>query len=631
MSTTPTKVNDVLVERNVRIATSEPGLSLSAVVHRPVTTEPVHALVTLVPYRNDAGAGLFAEYAHTWLAARGYACVLVDFRGTGSSDGAHRLPFSGDEADDAVAAIDWAADQPWCTGKIGMWGLSYGAITTMRTASLHPEKLGAIIPMLGMLDPEQDFVHPAGAQGNAASIAVWGSQALLNQLLPPLDDHESTDQQARWRSRWERNPWILDLFSTPPGDQAWRTRTIDPSRITTPALCVSGWRDLFCDPQIRAFEQMSGPKRLIAGPWMHNQPWAAPFEAIDFLPLVKRWWDRWLGGMDNGVMDEPPVVAFVQAANPAWRALTAWPPPAELKRFATASTRTNPSSEALSLSDHAALGDQTVGTLSGLWWSAAQGFGLPLDQDADDRLSTSYTTDVLSAGLAVVGRPRVRLSWDSGSVPERLVVKLTDVSPEGSSHLITQGVTTSLIDGDASEIDLCATAYQIPAGHRLRIVVSDADFPRLWPARDPLQSRPVDVALDLPVIDLESASETPMNVSPLSGSADDAPVNSPQWCISRDCITSAVEIKQGEEVESLTPNGRHHMVVGHRVTSATSPRGHDAITHVECWATAQLDSGRTLTVEVETELSHDSLSARGRVTDEKGVIFERYWEVLAGG
>lgn len=631
MSATITELHEVLVERNVRIPTSDPTVSLSAVVHRPATADPVHALVTLVPYRNDAGAGLFAEFAHTWLAARGYACVLIDFRGTGSSDGAHRLPFSGDEAHDAVASIDWTAEQAWCTGQIGMWGLSYGAITTMRTASLYPEKLGAIIPMLGMLDPERDFVHPMGARGNAASVAVWGSQALLNQLLPPLDDHKSTDQQARWRARLELDPWILDLFSTSPGDEAWRTRTIDANRITAPALCVSGWRDLFCDPQIRAFEQISGPKRLIAGPWMHNQPWAAPYEAIDFLPLVKRWCDHWLGGVDNGVMSEPPVVAFVQGADHPWRSLPAWPPPPELKTLSAGLDGHESPWRALQVAGPAAPGDQTVGTLSGLWWSAAQGFGLPLDQDTDDRRAISYTTDALSADLAIVGRPRIELNWQSDSAPERLVVKLTDVSPAGSSHLITQGGTTSLVDGHANEIELCATAYRVPAGHRLRIVISDADFPRLWPARDPLRSQPVGLAVDLPVIDLESAPKTPLNRSPLVTSADDAPANSPQWSISRDCITSSIELVHGEEVRSLTPNARHHLVVGHRVTSATSPGGDDASTHVECWATAQLDSGQSLTVEVDTTLSRDSLSALGRVSDDNGVIFERSWEALPDG
>jgi predicted acyl esterase len=97
-------------------------------------------------------------------------------------------------------------------------------------------------------------------------------------------------QRQRWKERLEQDPWVLDLLDRGPGDPEWRRRVIDARTITVPMLCVAGWRDLFCDPTIRAFEQARGPKKLLVGPWMHTMPHVAPAAAVDFPELALRWW-----------------------------------------------------------------------------------------------------------------------------------------------------------------------------------------------------------------------------------------------------------------------------------------------------------------------------------------------------
>ena len=222
----------VEVTHDVRIQTDDPDVTLSGDLYRPVATVSVPALVMVLPYRKDAGGGGVDSATFRWFAERGYACLLVDFLGTGSSDGTHRPPFHENDADDGVAAVEWAAAQPWCDGNVGMWGHSYGAFMSLSTAARRPPHLKAIVPVMSPLDPERDLVYPAGAP-RIEAVASWGVHTLLNQVLPPLRDYASEAEQRRWRQRLTgARPWILDMFQTGPGDPACERElsTRPPSR-----------------------------------------------------------------------------------------------------------------------------------------------------------------------------------------------------------------------------------------------------------------------------------------------------------------------------------------------------------------------------------------------------------------
>src|SRR5262245_35539643 len=119
--------HSVTVERDIRIPTRDRDIALSADIYRPSGAGPVPALVTVMPYRKDYVAGATYEGPARWFAGHGYASVVVDLRGTGASDGVRRPEFDPGDGDDGVAAIEWAAAQPWCDGAVGGWGMSYAA------------------------------------------------------------------------------------------------------------------------------------------------------------------------------------------------------------------------------------------------------------------------------------------------------------------------------------------------------------------------------------------------------------------------------------------------------------------------------------------------------------------------
>lgn len=633
---------DVEVIRDVRIPSGNEGVTLSADLYLPIDAGVVPALVTVLPYRKDGPAGIGGAATMRWFAARGYACLLADFRGTGASDGEQRPPFDPGEADDGVATVEWAAEQAWCNGNVGMWGGSYGAIMAMRTAIRRPRHLRAIIPIMGALDLGSDFVHPAGSRGCITALASWSMGTLLNQLLPPLENYGSADQQRRWHNRLHNTePWMLDLFRHGPGDPVWSSRTVDASAITVPTLCVAGWRDLFCDATIRAYESINAPKKLLAGPWMHTPPDVSPFDPVDYCMLAYRWWEHWLNGIDNGIMVEPDVLLFEQGNRRQWRELPSWPTSGpELTFRSTPDLTLQLDGDAAGLAFGAGQAeivaeyepDPTVGPLSGLWGFPTTGFGLPVDQHDDDVRSLTSTSEPLPDDLVVSGRPIVTVDIALGSTVERLVVRLTDVDPQGRSTLITLGVLSSTVLAGAQEVALAATCYRVLAGHRLRIAVSDADFPRLWPteSREPPSQvlRLTGMALSVPTLaDTDGRPVVLPAPDPNDLDPDGLAVREqPRWEISRDRINDGVEVTVGSDVAVWTPNREHLLEIDNAITvkvrrdSPATARVRGAAT-----GTAHMGSGEVIVARVELYMTRTSMMVSAQVDIDGTTTFSNRW------
>ena len=622
----PTRTHhDVETYRDVRIPTADPGITLSADVVRPVGVDAVPALLTLLPYRKDAGAGLANQPAMHWFARHGYASVLVDFRGTGSSDGPHRAPFDPAEADDGVAAVEWATRQSWCDGNVGIWGHSYGAVMALRTASRRPQGLRAIIPVMGMTDPGPDFVHPAGRRGCLASLAQWATDTLLNQLLPPLHDFASAEQQRRWRERWHTDPWLLDLFRHGPTDPVWPARAIDVDRIDVPTFCVAGWRDLFCDASIRAFERIRAPKKLLAGPWMHTMPQDSPFLPIDFPALALRWWRHWLDGVDTGLLDEPAVTVYRQGSHGGWEQFGTWPPAGEERRFVTAGTTLTESDEPVPTGAVVAerTPDPTVGPLSGLSGLPTTGFGLPLDQHDDDARCLVVTSAPLARDLCVAGRASVTVSAECAG-RRSLVVRLADVDPHDRSVLISTGVTTG------QRAELAATRYTVPAGHRVRVVIDGGDFPRLWPVADdsPVLLRGVEVRI--PVVPAGQATTTLL--PPAGEPVDRSGTQEPMWRITRDLVHDGVTVTIGELLSARTPAEDHQLHL-RRELAATVRRDPVVDTVVDGTTTARIElaTGTTVDVRLALHLTEREIAVDGRIDVDGAPTFTHRWASATPG
>ena len=618
MSASNQDTYEVAFHRDVRIPTSDPAVTLGADLYLPDGTGPTPLLVMVLPYRKDLGG---ADLLLRYFARRGYAGLIVDVRGTGSSDGVARPPFSDDEAQDAVDAIVWGAEQPWCDGKVGMFGHSYGAMLTMRAAARRPGPLKAIIPIQGLVDPEVDLVHPDHARGGFAP-ATWMAGMVGNFLLPPMHAHDDEAATQRWRRRLETDePHVLDLARLGPGDQRWRDRVLDASRIEVPALCFAGWRDLFADGQVRAYEAMTGPKRLVAGPWMHVLPVVSTEGALDFFGLCMRWWDRWLKDIDNGA-DADPSAVFVQGPEPYWTALHSWPD----QRLTARPTGKESSDIPLEITSTVATSDPTVGVLSGLTRLPFAGFGMPGDQHDDDLRSACWTSQPLEDSVRILGRVEVTLDPPASG---RVVVKLTHVDPAGRSLLITSGCTGEGRSEDAVKVTLDATGYEVPAGHRIRIVMSEADFPRLWPAPGHVLTPPGLAAVSLPLLRSSDVRPVDLPEEPaylagmLSAAAEAA---RPTWTLTRDMVRGSLAMKIDTQTSSHLPDRDLTIDSSSSAVMSASTAGTATITTAARWS-IRGTAHPEVTVDVATETSDAVVTVTGRVTTGADVTFEQTWLV----
>lgn len=605
------------LERNIRIPTPDPDITLAADGFFPTSDRPVPALVTVLPYRKDGPIGLAWTYGvMRWFAEKGFASLLVDMRGVGSSDGRQRPAFHQDEVDDALAAISWAADQEWCDGNIGMWGHSYGAVMTLRTARRAPEHLRAIIPVQGATRPGPEFAHPDGAPG-FVNMFQWSMGTLLCQLMPPLIDGEDESEQRRWRRRLDDQPHFVDLFQHGPSSPAWAERAIDAAEVSVPSMFVAGWRDLFLDATVSAFEQAQGPKKLIIGPWGHEMPHLAAMQPIDFLSMALRWWNRWLKGEQNGIDDEAQVALFEQGAGSGWRTAESWPVSKQDLKLETPS---------FVATYHP---DPTIGPPNGLWGTVA---ALPfaLDQHDDDARSATATTTELETDLRIVGRPEITVTFIDGSRPETLCVSLTLVDPMGRSTLITAGTTVPAPDADQHAVVLWPTAFNVPIGHRLRLVLSDSDFPRHRPVTHPAPFALQDISVVVPIA-TDDWGET--------ATFDPAPPMDPDLAallltmeptldIRRDLLRRGVEVRWGSDMTIRDPEATHTLRMAQLAAAAVNamdPRSPSL--SVQASAEVAYEAMRSVKVKISGRLSLTALTVDARIDVGDRKEFLRTWDL----
>ena len=482
----------VAVERNLLIPLSD-GVELAADLYRPTEPGRWPAILTFIPYHKDGRGGrLDVEAVNRYFAARGYAALTVDFRGLGNSGGVNRVPFDPQEARDGHEVVEWIAARPWCDGNVGMWGVSYGGITSLAVAATRPRHLRAIVPIHACADIYHDFVAPAGCRGGFWNQADWGPRMVAFNLMPPLWQ----DPAGRWARIWaehleQNGPWLFAWWDHPGFDEFWASRVIPVERIECPAFLIGGWRDLYAEATVRDFTRIPAPKRLLMGPWKHAFPDVALEAPAAGLHELERWWERWLRGKDNGVMAEPPVTVYVQGEGAGWRHEPGWPPPRvrPVAWYLGPDATLAPAAPAAAESRYAY--DPAVGIASLAWdpWTTTLDPTIPRDQSADDARSLAFTGAPLAAPMELVGSPSAVLDVGA-SGPLYVVAKLADVAPNGRSTLVTLGWLD--LGGRPSDrrrvmVSLRATGYRVPAGHRLRLSLACADFPRLWPTPHPAE------------------------------------------------------------------------------------------------------------------------------------------------
>ncbi|PRX50096.1 hypothetical protein B0I33_102214 [Prauserella shujinwangii] len=649
---------------NIRIPSAVPDQTLGADAYLPDADRPVPAVVTLYSSPKDGFGGLRHRRYLRYFAERGFAAVYVDCRGYGSSDGVPQPMVSPEEIADGEHVIDWVARQPWCDGSVGLWGLSHAGMITLGVAARRPPALKAICPIMGLTDIETDLVHPAGLRGGMVMFGHLSTYDLLSGFQLPLRSHDYQNRMQAWKQRIEEfTPWFVDAWQLPPGSAEWRQRAIDVSAITAPTFCVAGWRDLFCDAMIRAYENITAPKMLLAGPWTHTFPEAAKVGRANAAAIVCQWWDRWLHHGTVHDSKSEPVTFYVQGHEPRWVQAASWPPPtSETTYVATTegglfqrepaserSTSANATTAVLSKSL-----DPTVGVLSGLSVHSALNFGYPMDQHDDDMRSLAFTSSPLDHAIHIAGRPVVTVALTEATTADRCVVKLSDVDDKGRSLLISKGYhdLRSLRRGSEQSctvrVELDPTCYTLPARHRLRLIVTDSDFPRLWPSgeettvavithrRGPTAGRTSSLTDGKQVTSLRLPLADPTQWEDVDFAAPDRPASvrprrSPpeHWEVARDLERGTVRVgfdttMSGHHIRGSAKLWKRHMAVSVATGSPTQDQP-SLIASGTDWAETETGSAIEVTSRIEMGTDYARLTVSTRV--DQCLMAERTWSL----
>jgi uncharacterized protein len=527
------------------------GIELAATLYLPAAPAagapdagPVPALLEYLPYRKD-DAMLVRDYElYSYLTRHGYAGARVDIRGTGASGG--ELPdgeYSEQEQRDAEDVIAWLASQPWCSGAVGMWGISWGGFNAIQVALRRPPALRAIIAVEASDDLFHDDVHYIDGLLHLDEYAL-----MIDQLnaLPPAPDFPLDDRTLA--RRFDREPWLLTWLGQQRDGPYWRRGSLRPDygRLTVPAFLIGGWYDGYRDSVPRMFAQMSAPVKMLIGPWNHAYPHeAVPGPAIEWRDEAIRWWDHWLKGAENGIMSDPPVTVYVRDWHRPdlglteipgrWRTEAAFPPERTVYQEWYCGPEHNLLPQAPPDSSVALRYVPSAGVEAGNWWGE-----LTADQRGADAFSLVFDTPPLAADLEILGFPVVEVSGWADADPLHWFARLGDVAPDGTVTLVTGagragrpdpmrdrgslpagvGAGAGVASGAAPAspdrpgallLELHVTSWVFPRGHRIRLSVSNAMWPMIWPTPHPATATvrlgPAGTRLVLPVIPPEPRPE----------------------------------------------------------------------------------------------------------------------------
>ncbi|MBC6440143.1 MAG: CocE/NonD family hydrolase [Rhodospirillales bacterium] len=495
---------------NIWIPLSD-GTRLATRIWMPDDAEksPVPAILEYIPYRKRESTRCRDEPMHRYFAGHGYACLRVDIRGAGDSEGELNDEYlQVHELDDALEVIAWIATQPWCDGNVGMMGKSWGGFNALQTAALQPEALKTIIAVCATDDRYADDVHYMGGCLLDAN-QMWSATMMLFNNRPPDPEIVGDRWLDMWKERLDRDqPWAFEWLRHPRRDAYWKHGSVceDYAAIKVPVYTIAGWADAYTNAIPRLMAGLDVPRRGIIGPWAHVYPQdGAPGPAIGFLQDALRWWDRWLKGIENGIENEPNYRVWMQeSVRPAtdygerpgrWVAEDTWP-----------SAQIEP--RTLHLNGDRSLADKmrrrgpivfcspaSTGLDGGEWCAFGMAAELAGDQQADDGKSVCFDSEPLSDRVEVLGQPVAVLKIASDKPVAQVAVRLNDIAPDGASTRVTYGAL-NLTHRDSHErprklkpgktytvrVALNDIAHAFPAGHRIRVAISSCYWPMIWPA-----------------------------------------------------------------------------------------------------------------------------------------------------
>jgi len=634
------------------------GCRLSARVWMPddADQDPVPVILEHLPYRKRDGTTARDALTHPYFAGHGYACIRVDMRGNGDSQGLMDDEYSEQELQDACDVIAWAASQPWCNGNVGMMGISWGGFNSLQVAAKQPEALKAIITLCSTDDRYADDIHYKGGLLLNENLG-WGSTMLSYSSRSPDPALVGDKWRDMWLSRLENEPFLPAVWLRHQRrDAYWKRGSVceDFSQIKAATLAVGGWGDAYKNAVARIVEGVQAPAKGLIGPWIHKYPhFAVPKPAIGFLQEALRWWDHWLKGIDTGVENDPAMRLYMMDSVPPrdwyeerpgrWIAEQEWPSGNIAPRRLHLGPEGRLGDTAAALDGMEVATPQDCGIAGGEYCAIWLGPELPGDQRQDDEKSVCFDTEPLDASLDIVGAPVIRLKLAADHERAMVAVRLCDVQPDGSSTRITYGVLNlthrqshefpeEMVPGETAEITLKLDdiAYSVAAGHRLRVAISSTYWPLVWPSPRPVTLTLEEGTIDLPVRPSGSGDEvsfaepegaTPWQVETLRKSANSRKVE-------RDPETGKVSLTIVDDFGEIRDTD-HGLVNGGVAREwwtidADNPLSASGKTH---WTSTLSRNEWSLRTETFSEMRSDAknfyLFGRIEAYEGKELIFER--------
>jgi putative CocE/NonD family hydrolase len=557
MGQTPSVLLDddrVLLERDVRVRVSD-GTVLSMDVYRPNGPGRFPGLLEHIPYRKDDLRAMQDRGQNIELVRAGFACVRLDVRGTGSSGGIAVDEYSEAEQRDGVEIVDWIGRQPWCSGAVGSWGKSYGGFSCIQLAMNRPPALRAIAPVFATDDRYSDDMHFDGGALCAFELTNYPIRMMAMNALPPAP--AAAGSELAWQRRIEETPaWVLSWLKHQHDGPYWRNGSLRPlyERIEVPVFIVSGWRDGYRTAGLRMAQNLDAPWQLLAGPWAHFSPdRGVPGPGYPFTSELIDFFQRYLGN-ETATRQRPRSVFFLghydspsrphETVSGGWCSSDGWPDGVETTTLSLGAPAVAPASV-------------TVGVATGNWCPPPPQHGQFLDQRVDEARSAVFTGDELSEPVGLLGSAVARFSARHRYGRVIAVVKLSDVTPDGSSQFVTRGALNAELAGDGElSVPLMATGWRFLPGHRIRVAVAVNDWPCLWPLPTlaPLViTSPVTLQLPGLPPDLERLKPG-SDLRPVDWTGATSRERPSRWEIVTDVMSGEVGVRAFDEGEFAFPN-----------------------------------------------------------------------------
>ncbi len=504
------------------------GVRLSADLYRPdgvAADAKLPVLLEYLPYRkHESRRRNYALYSY--FVQRGYVVAAVDIRGTGNSEG-RVIPheYSDLEHDDGEVVIDWLAKQPWSTGRVGMFGISWGGFNSIQMTLRNPPALKAIIAIDATEDFFQDDVH---YMDGIMHVDSWEMSMDLDNARPGAPDY--VIDEAYFRDRFDTEPWML-TYKNQQRDGPFWDRVSAKGRyqdIRIPSFHIGGWYDGYRDSVPRMLEHVkNAPVKAIVGAWSHawpHEPYPKP--GIEWRHEGVRWFDHWLKGIDTGILEEPKLAVYIrnwhgpgpylEYAPGNWRYEEGWPIARIRDQVLFPQSDHTLAANAPAATTHRLRYLPSIGVEAGgpvMWWG-----DVAHDQRPTDAFSLVYDSAPLAEDLEILGLPRATLAVSADATRANWFARLSDVAPDGTvtqvagagfngSHRISARSPEALVPGEEYTIDveMHFTSWVFPKGHRIRLAVNNAQWPMLWPTPEPMTTtlRLDGSQLALPVVPFE--------------------------------------------------------------------------------------------------------------------------------